>query len=36
LRGQALKDALLQHCQALAGNASRVGEIGKGLVQAPS
>jgi subtilisin family serine protease len=36
LRGQALKDALLEHCKALSSNASRVGEIGKGLVQAPS
>ena len=35
LRGQALKEALLDHCQTLSDNAARVGEIGRGMVQAP-
>jgi subtilisin family serine protease len=35
LRGQALKDAILNGAKALDDNAARVGDIGRGLVQAP-
>jgi subtilisin len=34
-RGQALKDAILNNCLALANSGTRQGEIGRGLVQAP-
>ncbi len=35
VRGKALKDLILGKCLALANQPSRVGEIGRGLVQAP-
>jgi subtilisin len=35
IRGQALKDMILNHCMALPNGAARKGEIGRGLVQAP-
>jgi subtilisin len=35
VRGQALKDLVLANCKALPNGAMRVGEIGRGLVQAP-
>src|SRR5262245_3844493 len=34
IRGQALKDMILNHCMALPNGAARKGEIGRGLVQA--
>jgi subtilisin family serine protease len=36
IRGQALKDMILNHCLALPNGTARKGEIGRGLVQAPS
>jgi subtilisin family serine protease len=36
LRGQALKDLVLSQCAVLPNSAARQGEIGHGLVQAPS
>jgi subtilisin len=36
VRGQALKDMILAHCEALPDAAARQGEVGKGLVQAPA
>src|SRR5262249_48664625 len=36
IRGQALKDMILNHCTALPNGAARRGEIGQGLVQAPA
>jgi subtilisin len=35
IRGQALKDMILNHCMTLPNGAARKGEIGRGLVQAP-
>jgi subtilisin family serine protease len=35
IRGQALKDQILNSCMTLANGAARRGEIGRGLVQAP-
>jgi len=35
-RGQALKDVVVNSCLALANGGARQGEIGRGLVQAPS
>jgi subtilisin family serine protease len=36
IRGQALKDLILSQCLALPNGTTRRGEIGRGLVQAPS
>src|SRR5262249_22510556 len=36
VRGQALKDLILNNCMALSNGAARKGEIGRGLVQAPT
>jgi subtilisin family serine protease len=36
VRGQALKDLIVNRCLALPDGSSRQGEIGSGLVQAPT